>query len=78
MSQYKITVPMPDGEIFVIDLNTTLDSPAVKQAVDVLNHATLMHDLLKKLVVEMAPIALIHQSDDYRDTVSLLEILEPL
>lgn len=30
MNQYKITVPMLDGETFVIDLQSNLDSPAVK------------------------------------------------
>lgn len=78
MNQYKITVPMADGEVFVIDLESNLDSPAVKQAIDLLNNVTLLHDSLKKLVKEMAPVAIISQSQDYKEAVELLSILEPL
>jgi hypothetical protein len=78
MNQYKIRVPMADGEVFVIDLESNLDSPAVKQAIDLLNNVTLLHDSLKKLVKEMAPVAIISQSQDYKDAVLLLSILEPL
>lgn len=78
MNQHKITVPMADGETLVIDLQTNLDSPAVKHAIDQLNYATLLHDSLKKLVKEMAPVAIISQSQDYKEAVELLSILEPL
>lgn len=79
MNQYKIRVPMADGEVFVIDLESNLDSPAVKQqAIDLLNNVTLLHDSLKKLVKEMAPVAIISQSQDYKEAVELLSILEPL
>ena len=78
MNQHKITVPMADGETLVIDLQTNQDSPAVKHAIDQLNYATLLHDSLKKLVKEMAPVAIISQSQDYKEAVELLSILEPL
>lgn len=78
MNKHKITVPMADGETLVIDLQTNLDSPAVKHAIDQLNYATLLHDSLKKLVKEMAPVAIISQSQDYKEAVELLSILEPL
>lgn len=78
MNQYKITVPMADGEVFVIDLESNLDSPAVKQAIDLLNNVTLLHDSLKKLVKEMAPVAIISQSQDYKEAVELISILDPL
>ena len=78
MNQYKIRVPMADGEVFVIDLESNLDSPAVKQAIDLLNNVTLLHDSLKKMVKEMAPVAIISQSQDYKEAVELLSILEPL
>ena len=78
MNQHKITVPMADGETLVIDLQNNLDSPAVKYAIVQLNYATLLHDSLKKLVKEMAPVAIISQSQDYKEAVELLSILEPL
>lgn len=78
MNQHKITVPLNDGSNLVIDVQTNLDSPAVKHAMDQLNNATLLHDSLKKLVKEMAPVAIISQSQDYKDAVVLLSILEPL
>lgn len=78
MNQHKITVPLSDGSNLTIDLQTNLDSPAVKHAIDQLNYATLLHDSLKKLVKEMAPVAIISQSQDYKEAVELLSILEPL
>lgn len=78
MNQHKITVPLNDGSNLVIDVQTNLDSPAVKHAIDQLNYATLLHDSLKKLVKEMAPVAIISQSQDYKEAVELLSILEPL
>lgn len=78
MNQHKITVPLSDGSNLIIDLQTNLDSPAVKHAIDQLNYATLLHDSLKKLVKEMAPVAIISQSQDYKEAVELLSILEPL
>lgn len=78
MTNHKITVPLLDGSNLVINMETNLDSPAVKHAVDLFNNVTLLHDSLSKLVKEMAPVALISQSQDYKDAVLLLSILEPL
>ncbi len=74
----KLEVPLPDGSILNIDIQTNLDSPDIQYAFDRMNYAHLLHASLKKLVAEMVPIALISQSDAYKEALDLIQILEPL
>ena len=74
----RLEVPLSDGTNLRIDVQTNLDSPDIQHALDRMNYAHLLHASLKKLVAEMAPIALISQSDAYKDAVELIQILEPL
>lgn len=74
----KLEVPLPDGSILNIDIQTNLDSPDIQYAFDRMNYAHLLHASLKKLVNEMAPVALISQSQAYQEALDLIAILEPL
>ncbi len=74
----KLEVPLPDGSILNIDIHTDLDSPDIQHAFDRMNYAHLLHASLKKLVNEMAPVALISQSQAYQEALDLIAILEPL
>ena len=74
----KLEVPLSNGAILNIDIQTALDSPDIQHALDRMSYAHLLHASLKKLVAEMAPVALISQSDAYKDAVELIQILEPL
>ena len=74
----KLEVPLSDGSILNIDIQTTLDSPDIQHALDRINYAHLLHASLKKLVAEMAPVALISQSQAYKEALDLIAILEPL
>ena len=78
MSQktYNIVIPLGNGDTLNLDINTNLDSPDIRTAMTRLNYAHLLHDKLKKLIEEMAPVALISQSDAYQEAVELLDFLE--
>ncbi len=78
MSQktYNIVIPLENGNTFNLDINTNFDSPEIQTAMTRLSYAHLLHDKLKKLIEEMAPVALISQSDAYREAVELLDLLE--
>lgn len=69
---YKIMVPMEDGTNFVINVPTQHYSAHLDWAVDRLNHAQQLHELLDVLVKEMAPVALISRSEAYQQAEALL------
>lgn len=76
---YKLTVPMEDGTNFIIDVSTPHYSTYLDRAMDRLNHVQDLHETLHALVKEMAPVALISQSEAYQSAERLLAILgEPV
>ena len=76
LKTYKIDIPLENGDIFNLDININFDSPEIQNAMTRLSYAYLLHDKLKKLIEEMAPVALIYQSEAYQEAVELLGFLE--
>lgn len=76
LKTYNINIPLGNGDIFNLDINTNYDNSEIQSAMTRLSYAHLLHDKLKKLIEEMAPVALISQSDAYREAVELLDLLE--
>lgn len=78
MSQktYNIVIPLGNGDTLTLDINTNLNSPDIRTAMTRLSYAHLLHNKLKMLIEEMAPVALISQSSNYQEAVELLKFLE--
>jgi hypothetical protein len=78
MKTFKVVIPLNDQYTFNLDINTQLDGPEIQAAIQKLNYAHLLYDSLKKLVKEMEPLNLITQSENYREAIELLGVLENL
>ena len=75
MSEFRY--PLPNGDEFRLNIDHAhWTDPEILKLLERIKHADLLYESLKKLVVEMAPMNLIAQSQDYRDAEVLLALLE--